>query len=94
MNEMKDWPLKLRLNAAACMLAPSLYYATIEVYGGHAVHFDALSPEHKETVIEAAADAIMSAARRMKHGQPTTGLRPITRSNVIGSIAPPPGGES
>ena len=50
-NDMRGWPLGLRLNAAAARLASALYYAKCEVWGSDGRHFDALTSEQKQAWI-------------------------------------------
>lgn len=66
MNEQRDWPLTLKLNAAACKLAPAIYYARHDVYGGNGRHWDALSTESRSTFIAIAAAVLSHVAPAAK----------------------------
>src|SRR5438552_9599111 len=68
---MRDWPLKLRINAAAIRLGSALYYARAEVYGsGGSRHWDALPMTEKREWIERANDILRN-------------LRPDNQTNAV-----------
>ena len=89
-DTMKDWPAKLRLNAAACMLAPVLYHAWLEAYGLHGADFEGLHYEQRQGWIITAAEWLKSTAPEPpKKVNYATLLRP-THGQVIGAIGVKP----
>jgi len=91
-NSMKDWPVKLRLNAAACTLAQAIWYARAEGYGVAVRPWDDLEPtlrrqyvEHAEDVLEAVRP--VPTARRDYFGL-ASALARTQAANVVGRITP------
>jgi len=76
---MKDWPLRLRLNAAACDLAKALHDAARDAYGPASATFENQPSSAKDDYILAASN-ILHAVR------PTDGTR-YQVNNVAATLA-------
>lgn len=61
---MKDFPIRLRLNAMSCELARSIYQATCDVYAPASTPFEDLEPRVKDRYIEVAQRTIQSLQPR------------------------------
>lgn len=63
-DSMRDWPLTLKINAAAAQLAPCLYYLREKVYGVGQLSWDSqeLPVETKQLYVEAAERALRGLA--------------------------------
>jgi hypothetical protein len=55
---MKDYPEILRVNLAACQVAPHIHAAKCEAYGGSSIPWADLSQASRRLYIEIAADLI------------------------------------
>lgn len=62
MNDMKDWPMPLRINAEACDLAPNLYFSHCRVYGGAVRPFHELPPRIQSSFVTLASEMIQLTA--------------------------------
>lgn len=67
-SALADWPLRLRLNAAACALAKALHDAARDAYGPASASFEDMPPSAKD-------DYILAASNILKCMQPANGSR-------------------
>lgn len=85
-ESMRDWPLKLRMNASACTLAEAIYYVRAEAYGIAITAWDELEPRVKQTYVEHAQDVLEAVRPAARTSADPRFSSAKTLSKVIGQI--------
>lgn len=74
-DDMRDWPIALKLNHEATRLAPMIYYCKTQVYGGSMLLWDGLSPASQQMYVAIAGQLLQTfkpEAAPANPGKPAT----------------------